>query len=150
MDLGPRSRRDQEIWPHLEPIEGRISAEQVLSGRGLSNLYKAGCRADGWAPLSSHPADVTARAAGLDDPAAEEVVRLFSTYLGRVAGEAALTYVARGGVFLAGESAKKSSVLRDHDFREAFEDKAPHSSLLRSVPVFVVTHPTVTLAGLAA
>src|SRR5690606_39197530 len=41
VDIGPRSRRDFDIFPHLEPIEGRISAEQVLSGRGLVNIYKA-------------------------------------------------------------------------------------------------------------
>src|SRR5690606_25915350 len=41
VDIGPRSPRDFEIFPHIERIEGRISAEQMLCGRGLVNLYRA-------------------------------------------------------------------------------------------------------------
>ncbi|MBA3446369.1 MAG: glucokinase, partial [Pseudaminobacter sp.] len=40
MDIGPRTPRDREIFPHLEPIEGRISGEQILCGRGLVNTYR--------------------------------------------------------------------------------------------------------------
>ena len=40
MDLGPRTDRDVAIWQHLDRIEGRVSAEQVLCGRGLVNLYR--------------------------------------------------------------------------------------------------------------
>ena len=47
VDMGPRSERDFEIFPHLEKIEGRISAEQLLCGRGLVNIYSALCAADG-------------------------------------------------------------------------------------------------------
>ncbi len=39
-----------EIFPHLEPIEGRISAEQILCGRGIVNLYRAICKVDGIEP----------------------------------------------------------------------------------------------------
>jgi glucokinase len=47
VDLGPRSERDLEIFPHIERIDGRVSAEQILCGRGLVNLYHAICAADG-------------------------------------------------------------------------------------------------------
>ena len=47
MDIGPRTPRDFEIFPHLETIEGRISGEQILCGRGLVNMYRAVARADG-------------------------------------------------------------------------------------------------------
>ena len=47
MDIGPRTPRDFEIFPHLEPIEGRISGEQILCGRGLVNIYRAVAKADG-------------------------------------------------------------------------------------------------------
>ena len=47
MDIGPRTPRDYQIFPHIEPIEGRISGEQILCGRGLVNVYRAVAKADG-------------------------------------------------------------------------------------------------------
>ena len=151
VDLGPRTERDFAVFPHLEPIEGRISAEQVLCGRGLVNLYRAVCLTDGLDPTLSTPQAIAA--AGLDhsNSAAAETLSLFATYLGRVAGDLALIFMARGGVFLAGGIAQKIvPVLEQPEFRAAFEDKAPHSAMLRSVPTFVMTHPLAALFGLAS
>ncbi|WP_407703750.1 glucokinase [Xaviernesmea oryzae] len=151
VDLGPRTPRDLAIWPHLEVIEGRISGEQILCGRGLLNLYRAICAADGKPSLYADPAEVTQAALAHADPAAEETLRLFATYLGRVAGDMAMVFMARGGVFLAGGIAQKIlPALQGPDFRAAFEDKAPHSALLKSIPSFVVTHPAAALSGLSA
>jgi glucokinase len=151
VDVGPRSERDFHIWPFLEPIEGRISAEQLLCGRGIMNIYRAVCAADGIDSPLEKPADVTASALADEDPAAVETVSLFSTYLGRVAGDMALLFMAKGGVFLAGGISQKIlPALRGPAFRAAFEDKAPHSALMRTIPTYVVTHPVAALAGLAA
>lgn len=151
VDVGPRSERDFAIFPHLDRIEGRVSAEEILSGRGIVNIYQAICKADGIAPALKEPADVTA--AGLDgaDAQAAETLSLFSTYLGRVAGDMALIFMARGGVYLAGGISQKIlAALKKPEFRTAFEDKAPHTHLLASIPTFVVTHPQAALAGLAS
>ncbi|KQZ93634.1 glucokinase [Rhizobium sp. Root564] len=150
VDLGPRTKRDREIFPHLEAIEGRISGEQILCGRGLVNLYHAICTADGIAPSFSDPADVTAHGLGGSNAQAEETLSLFSTYLGRVAGDMALVFMARGGVYLAGGISQKIiPALKRPEFRAGFEDKAPHSALMRSIPTYVVTHPQAALAGLS-
>ncbi len=151
MDLGPRTQRDHAIWPHVEPIEGRISGEQLLCGRGLVNLYRAIARADGKAPIYCTPAEITAHALDKSDAIASEAVELFVTYLGRTAGDLALVFMSRGGVFLTGGIAQKIiPALKSGAFRTAFEDKAPHSQLLRSMPVYVITHPLAALAGIAA
>ena len=149
--MGPRTERDYQIWPLLEPIEGRISAEQLLCGRGIMNIYRAIAAADGRkSPLES-PAAVTSAALAEADGLAAETVSLFATYLGRVAGDIAMIFMARGGVYLAGGISQKIlPALRGPEFRAAFEDKAPHNELLRSIPTFVVTHPMAALAGLAA
>ncbi len=139
------------IWPFLEPIEGRISAEQLLCGRGIMNIYQAVCAADAREAPLADPAAVTTHAMAGTDTAAMETISLFSTYLGRVAGDMAMIFMARGGVFLAGGISQKIlPALRKPEFRQAFEDKAPHSELLRTIPTFVVTHPTAALSGLAA
>ncbi|WP_427024792.1 glucokinase [Aureimonas ureilytica] len=149
IDLGPRTARDLALWPHLETIEGRVSAEQVLCGRGLVNLYNALSRADGREPEPHTPASVTA-AAGAGDAVAREAIQLFGTYLGRVAGDLALVFMARGGVYIAGGIFGHIAPFVDKAaMRAAFEDKAPHSALLREVPLFAITLPLAALAGLA-
>jgi glucokinase len=151
VDLGPRSERDFAIFPHLEAIEGRIAAEQLLCGRGLVNIYRAINKADGGEARFTTPAEITT--AGLDgsDAASIETLSLFVTYLGRYAGDLALIFMARGGVYLAGGISQKIvKALEKPEFRAAFEDKAPHSQLLRTMPTFVMTHPLAALSGLAA
>lgn len=151
MDLGPRTARDREVFPHLDPIDGRISGEQILCGRGLMNLYRAVARADGvQAPLDT-PAAVTTAALEGRDPLAAETLQLFATYLARTAGDLALVFMSRGGVYLSGGIAQKIvPALHELGFRAAFEDKAPHQALMRAMPVFVMTHPLAALLGLAA
>jgi glucokinase, proteobacterial type len=151
VDMGPRSARELEIFPHLTPIEGRISAEQLLCGRGIVYIYRAICAADGLEPKWNDPADVTSHALAGTDPAAVETVELFVTYLGRLAGDLALIFMARGGVYLSGGISQKiAPALKSERFRAAFEDKAPHSAMMKTIPTFIVTHPQAALAGLAA
>ena len=151
MDLGPRTPRDFEVFPHIERIEGRISGEQILCGRGLVNAYRAVAKADGRPAPFTLPSEVTAAALAGTDATAEEALALFVTCLGRTAGDLALVFMSRGGVFLTGGIAQKIvPALKTGNFRAAFEDKAPHGDLMRSMPVYVITHPLAALVGLAA
>ncbi|MDD9909036.1 MAG: glucokinase [Ahrensia sp.] len=150
VDLGPRSDREAEIWGHLDTIEGRISGEQILCGDGLENLYRA-CAA-----ASDHPhkhitaADISRAALAGSDPVAIEALSVFCECLGRVAGDLALTNMAKGGIYIAGGIARQIlPFLRDSRIRNAFEDKAPHSRMMRGIATSVVTHPLPALLGLA-
>ncbi|MFD2238729.1 glucokinase [Aureimonas populi] len=151
VDIGPRTERDRAIWPHLPHLGERVSAEEILSGRGLVNLYRAVCAADGTAPVHSKPAQVTEAAVARRDPQSCETVDLFAIYLGRVAGDLALIFMARGGVYIGGGIFQRiAPVLKAQEMRDAFEDKEPHGELLREMPLFVITEPLAALAGLAA
>ncbi|RVB85482.1 glucokinase, partial [Mesorhizobium sp. M7A.F.Ca.CA.002.04.1.1] len=151
MDIGPRSARDFEVFPHIEKLEGRISGEQILCGRGLVNVYRAVAKADGKPSPFTTPAEITAAALAKTDPVAEEALETFVTCLGRTAGDLALVFMSRGGVFLTGGIAQKIvPALKAGNFRAAFEDKAPHSAMMRTMPVYVITHPLAALLGLAA
>lgn len=151
IDLGPRTERDLQIFPHLERIEGRVSAEQILCGRGLVNLYRAIAAADGKEAAFTAPEEITAAALAHSDDVAGETLDLFVTYLGRVAGDLGLVFMSRGGVFLTGGIAQKIiPALKSGLFRAAFEDKAPHSELMAAMPAYVITHPMAALCGLAA
>lgn len=151
VDMGPRTPRDFEVFPHIERIEGRISGEQMLCGRGLVNLYRAVAQADNVEPRFSQPAEISSAGLAGTDPQAEEALEIFVTCLGRLAGDLALVFMSRGGVYLTGGIAQKIvPALKKGSFRAAFEDKAPHSAALRQMPVYVITHPLAALAGLAA
>ncbi|MGP2490725.1 glucokinase [Mesorhizobium sp. PUT5] len=151
MDIGPRTPRDYQVFPHIETIEGRVSGEQILCGRGLVNTYRAVAAADGKPAPFTRPAEITAAALADSDPVAKEALSTFVTCLGRTAGDLALVFMSRGGVFLTGGIVQKIvPALKAGNFREAFEDKAPHRELLRAMPVYVITHPLAALAGLAA
>lgn len=151
MDIGPRTARDYEIFPHVEQLDGRISGEQMLSGRGLVNVYRAVAAADGIEPKYSIPAEITPAALEKTDPVAVEALNLFVTCLGRTAGDLAMVFMAKGGVFLTGGIAQKIvPALQTGSFREAFEDKAPHRDWLSKIPAYVITHPLAALEGLGA
>ncbi|MDN2567096.1 glucokinase [Aquibium sp. A9E412] len=151
VDIGPRTAREIAVFGHAETIEGRMSAEQMLSGHGLVNLYRAVAAADGAEPLLAGPAAITGAALSGDDATAKATLDLFVTLLGRVAGDLALIFMSRGGVYLTGGIAQKIlPALKNGLFRAAFEDKAPHSALMRTIPAYVITDPLAALAGLAA
>ena len=150
VDLGARTERDRAIWPHLDTIGGRVSGEQILCGRGLVNLYRAICAVDGVEPVHPTPASVTEAAINGRDPQSAEAVQLFAVYLGRLAGDLALLFMARGGVYIAGGIFQRIiPIIQAPEMRAAFEDKAPHAELMRDIPLFVITQPLAALAGLA-
>ena len=152
IDFGPATARDLAIWPHLKPVHGdRISAETVMSGQGLLNVYGAVVAADGKPRAFETPAAITEAALAGSDPSAVEAVELFATYLGRLAGDLALMFLARGGVCLAGGiSPHIAPVLKAGGFRAAFEAKEPHRALLQGIPTSIITHATPAFVGLAA
>ena len=151
VDLGPVSPRDYAIWPHLERSHGRISGETLICGPGLVRLYHGVCVSDGEAPALISPAEITDAGLAGTNRQAVEALTLFSTYLGRLAGNLALIFMARGGVYLAGGiSTKIAPMLKSGVFREAFLDKAPHRALLEEMTTAIIVKPDAALAGIAA
>lgn len=130
---------------------GHVSVERLLSGQGLENLYAA-LGALGGHPLPPrHAADITAAALDGSCPVAREAVDLFCALLGEVAGNFALSYGARGGVYIAGGIAPRiAPLLAASDFRHRFEAKGRFQAYLAPVPCHLVLHPEPTFVGLAA
>lgn len=144
-DLAPVDDEELEVWQRLRDRHGRASLETALSGPGLERLHEA---IGGGRPLK---APEIADAAWRGDAMAARAVALFTRWLGRVAGNLALTAAAQGGVYLAGGFVPSwGSRFDAAAFRAAFEDKGPHSDWLRNIPCFVVQHPEPGLYGLAA
>lgn len=130
---------------------GHVSAERVLAGPGLVNLYQALCeRAGVAAEADMTPAAVSERGARGDCPLCGEAVRLFSAMLGGFAGNVALAFCAWGGLYIGGGVVPRLGPAFDGAaFRQRFAEKGRFSSYLVDVPAFLVTHPTPALIGLA-
>ena len=153
VDIGPQSKKDYEIWPFLKKYGDRVPAEELVSGRGIVNIYNALSLSLDKTPVHKVPDDITAAALAIpnDDPVAEETIYLFCRYLGRIAGNLALIYWAQGGVYIAGGICRKiAPILMESGFREEFENKFPHADLMADIPSYLVTHKSPALAGLAA
>ncbi len=150
--LGPETDEEFRLWPHLPRFHGRISAEALLSGDGLARIH-AGLRCLGGegaaVPLAGGKAVTDAARAG--EPTAVAAVELFCRLLGRVAGDLALVFLARGGVYVGGGIVPQLADLFHGDtFRAAFEAKAPHEAIMHAIPSFVITRDRPALEGLAA
>lgn len=127
----------------------RVSFEDVISGPGLVNLYTAllqtqyGGRATALSEaISRSPRaapGAVADAARDGDAVAQIALGLFFDALAVLASDLALQKVP-AGVYIAGGIIPRnlSSFLRS-GFRDTFDSKAPHESLMRSTPVFVIT-----------
>ncbi|WP_406600846.1 glucokinase [Microvirga rosea] len=148
-EFGPVEEEEMGFWRHIERVGGRVTAEVVLSGPGLFRLARALAAHAGTPCPFSAPNDILTAAQAGDTLAAKTLDR-FARYLGRFAGDLALTFEATGGVFIAGGIAPRMvDILQQGSFREAFDQKAPHDAWARNVPAFVITHREPALQGLA-
>lgn len=143
-DLAPVDDEELAAWYALRERHGRVSAETVLCGPGIERLHAA------LSPGENRRAIEIVEAARSGDVPAARALALFTRWLGRVAGNLALTAGATGGVYLAGGMIPAWGEHFDtRAFRAAFEDKPPYTDWLRAVPTAVVRHPQPGLYGLA-
>lgn len=151
VDLAPVDAREWLVLKHLRERFGRVSAERALCGDGLENIYQALLTRDGLSRSPMKAAEITAAALSGTDSLAGETLDCFCQWLGRVAGDAALTLGALGGVYLCGGILPRVlPYFQQSTFRAAFEEKGRMRHFLEPVPVWVVTEPYTGLIGAAA
>ena len=132
------------------------STEQVLSGRGLMNIYRhvhgdSPCEAGGPGDdASGGPARVSASALEARCPLCVETLDMFVTAYGAEAGNLALHSMASAGVFVGGGIAPKIlPAMRSGAFMDAFLAKGPMTEVLTDVPVAVILNDRAGLLGAA-
>lgn len=151
VNLAASDAREMEVLARLQAMFEHVSAERVLSGPGLENLYRvlAGM-AGGGEVEAPRPEDIARLAASGESAIAAETVSLFTRWLGSVAGDVALTLGARGGVYLAGGIVTRWG--DDFDtalFRQGFEAKGRFRDYLARIPTWLITDPHPAFKGLA-
>lgn len=147
--FAPCDEIEVEIWRRLKARYGRVSIERVLSGQGLYDLYCVLAELDGAsAELADEKAVVAAGQAG--EALACAALDRFCGILGAVAGDLALTYGARGGVYVSGGIAPRLiDRIATGGFRARFEDKGRLTDYVKDIPTFVILHPYAALVGAA-
>lgn len=149
MSFAPVDEVEIEILRRLLRKFGRVSVERLLSGPGLQNIYLALDDIAGRpAREAPEPEAITTQALSGADPLCVETVARFCAIFGSVAGDFALGYGARGGVYIAGGIAPKIlPLLQKSQFRARFEAKGRFETYMAAIPTRVVTHPHAALLG---
>lgn len=150
VELAPGTEREDAAFDLLRRELGRVSAETVLSGPGLVNLYRALAALDGAPPALTEAPAITAAARAGSDARAREAVSIFCALTGAYAGDLALIVGARGGVYLGGGILPRlADFIPDTPLRARFEAKAPMEEFVRPIPVRLITAAYPGLAGAA-
>lgn len=148
--FGPLSREEERLFRQVERVEGRITAEVLLSGPGLARLHTARMVLQDQGGAHRDAAAITAEALANPQSQAAETVRMFLALLARFAGDLAVTFLPEGGVFIAGGIVPRLIPLLDPQaFRMNFEAKAPVSGLVEKCPTALITAEA-ALIGMAA
>lgn len=149
--FAPGSDEDIDVLRILHRRYGRVSAERVVSGRGLVNLYQALCEIAGVVPAELAPESITERAERGEDAQCLRTVELCAELLGAIAGDLVLAYGAWDGVWMAGGLTRHLLPWLDRSrFRERFEDKGRFADTMSRVPTQAITHTDAGLLGAAA
>jgi len=141
--------REDAVIAHMRGRFGHVSAERALSGPGLENLYAAIATIDEAAVASRSAAEITRLALDRSCATCRSAVDMFCAMLGTVAGNLALMFRARGGVYLAGGIAPRlADYLAQSEFRARFEAKGRFRDYVGSVPTSIIVNPDAAFLGL--
>ena len=171
-DFAPRSELEFQLLRYLLDKHDipSVSIERVVSGQGIIAIYQflrdwhfasesptIGQVVRTWEQEAGRgertvdPAAVIAQAAlEKRDRICEQAMQIFVEAYGAEAGNLALKLLPYGGLYVAGGiAAKILPLLEDGSFLHAFTHKGRVSSLLKSVPVYIILNPQVGLIGAA-
>jgi glucokinase len=149
--FAPTDELEIDLLRHLSQDHQRVSTERVLSGQGLSEIFEFLTSRGGQQGRRLQPSEITALGLGGTDPTARAALDWFCGMLGSVAGDVALTFGARGGVYVGGGIVPRLlPVLRESAFVARFLAKGRLSRMLTPIPVLVILDPCASLRGAAS
>ena len=141
----------QEEWEILSALQTKfshVSAERVISGPGLLQLYRTLCELSNKKPVANSTTSMIERVT--EDPLIEHSLELFSGFFGVVASNGCLTLGATQGVYIAGGVVPKLGPLFKHDiFMQRFQAKGRFENYLSKVPLKILVDTEAALLGLS-
>ncbi|WP_096084803.1 glucokinase [Agaribacterium haliotis] len=149
--LGPATIEEAELLKLMLRQHAYVSAEMCLSGPGLINLYKAFAELEGQSAEALAAHEISQRGLDNSDVLCRKALDQFCAFMGTVASNLALTYGAKGGVYLCGGIVPRFvDYLRKSLFKERFLNKGVMSHYLADIPVDVMVHELPAFHGAAA
>jgi glucokinase len=151
--MAATTQREFDVIAHL--LKGKyhhVSAERVCSGKGLGNIYDALRALDGRHDLPELSPEAIS-AAALDGSCAvcREALDMMMVFLGRIAGNLALTLGAHGGIYIAGGIIGQLAAYFDKSaFLTEYMAKGRFRDYVQAIPVFIIQHPFPAFVGLQA
>ena len=148
MSFAPGTDLEMQILMKIKKGNGHVAVEDLISGRGLPVLHQALAGLRGRVAESLSTKEIADRAMKESDEVCGEAVSVFCAMLSSFAGDLALCFGARGGVYLGGGLLPKiNTYLLKADFAARFRSKGIMSKVLKEIPVFLVTSEAASLLG---
>lgn len=146
----PATAQESAILDLMRKRYDHVSAERLLSGPGLVNLYNTICELAQAPAAPFTPAQITSPRIWSKDARTREAASIFYAMLGTIAGNLALTLGARGGIYIAGGIVPRvPQFLAQSEFRQRFEAKGRLRSYLAAIPTYLIVRPLPALLGAA-
>jgi glucokinase len=148
--FAPRGEREIAILQFALGEFEHVSCERLVSGPGIELIYRAllkrACRRD--EPLGAP--EITRHALAGTDPVCLEALEAFCAMLGTVASNLAMTFGAKGGIYIGGGIVPRLGAYFDRSpFRTRFEQKGRFGEYARAIPTYVITAEQATFVGAA-
>ncbi|WP_374529114.1 glucokinase [Novosphingobium sp.] len=150
IDFAPLDTIEDALLARLRQRYRRVSAERVVSGPAIVDIYEALAAMEGRAVQPLDDRTLWQIGASGEDSLAAAAVDRFCLSLGAVAGDIALAQGASGVVIAGGLGLRIKDTLIRSGFASRFTAKGRFEGLMASLPVKLITHPQPGLLGAAA
>ena len=145
--FAPNTEQEIRLWQRMREKYGRVSAERVLNGAGLVNVYRFMADEAGQQVGEIDAPEISRRALAGEEVAVNTVLMFFDM-LGSVTGDLALAFGSRGGVYIGGGiTPKLLDFARRSKFIDRFLDKGRVAAILHSMPICVILEERAALYG---
>lgn len=153
MDFAPVDETDIAILKYLKRSKERVSYEQLLSGYGLEQIYRALLyihHEEGVLAGELSAADISQRAVDGECSICQLALLQFCKVLGSFAGNLALLTSSFGGVYIAGGIVPRFiDFIKLSEFRNRFEEKGRLSAITKQTATYIIVEPQPGLLGAA-
>ncbi|MDQ7049251.1 MAG: glucokinase [Enterobacterales bacterium] len=151
MSLAAHTELQSAVIDYLNRKNPFVTLESIFSGPGLGNLYEALSAVNDLNQKPLNASQISEIANNEPDSLAFKTFQLFCDWLGQSASDLAVTFGARGGVYLCGGILKKNAdLLTQSNFTAGFTANPIMKNYLESIPVNLVLANNSALTGAAA
>ena len=153
-DFAPGNQLETELWEYLYSEMGQVEVEDIVSLRGLENIFNfliealGGRRVEWFDTSQDRPAAIIEHALAGTDETAVRTLDIFIDCYASEAANLALKGMTTGGIYIGGLIAPQIITAMDKGrFMERFVKRGKMEALLAKMPVGVIIEEKTALLG---